>query len=112
LDENNQYNTLHFRVIVGTNPKLAINHVNEFLPDAKLLEDREHIDTTTEIIKLPPFRVSESLMNYLRSVLQSNYNGPDSDYIMISSPRLIDYELIVLDFAIDLLTHYGKQCLY
>ena len=69
LDETNQYNTLHFRVIVGTNPKLAINHVNEFLPDEKIMEDKENLDTQTEIIKLPPFRVSETLMNYLRSVL-------------------------------------------
>lgn len=99
-------------MIVGTNPKLAINHVNEFLPDSKILEDREHIETTTEIIKLPPFRVSDSLMSYLRSVLETNYNGPDSEYIMISSPRLIDYEIIVLDFAIDLLNHYGKETLY
>jgi len=112
LDESNQYNTLHFRVIIGTNPKLAINHVTEFLPDSKILEDREHIETTTEVIKLPPFRVSDSLMSYLRSVLQSNYNGPDSDFIMISSPRLIEYEIIVLDFAIDLLNHFGKETLY
>ena len=97
---------------MGTNPKLAINHVTEFLPDAKTLEDREHLETTTEVIKLPPFRVSDSLMSYLRSVLQTNYNGTDSEYIMISSPRLMEYEIIVLDFAIDLLNHYGKETLY
>jgi len=31
---------------------------------------------------------------------------------MISSPRLIEYEIIVLDFAIDLLNHFGKETLY
>jgi hypothetical protein len=112
LDEHNQYNTLHLRVIIGTNPKLAINHVSEFIPDQKTIEDRDNINTTTEIIRLSPFRVSDSLLNYLRSVLQSNYNGADSEFIMISSPRVIEYELLVLDFGIDLLQHYGKETLY
>jgi len=31
---------------------------------------------------------------------------------MISSPRLLDYELMVLDFAISLLEHYGKTELF
>ena len=109
LDEQNKYNTLHLRVIIGTNPKIAINHVSELIPDLKTIEDRDNVNTTTEVIRLAPFRVSESIMNYLRSVLQSNYNGPDSEFIMISSPRIIEYELIVLDFAIDLLEHYGKE---
>jgi hypothetical protein len=33
LDESNPYNTLHFRVIIGTHPKQAINHVTELMPD-------------------------------------------------------------------------------
>jgi len=28
---------------------------------------------------------------------------------MVSSPRIIDYELIVIDFALDLLEAYGKK---
>ena len=39
LDETNAYNSLQMRVIVGTNPKVAINHVSELFPDAKMLED-------------------------------------------------------------------------
>ena len=31
---------------------------------------------------------------------------------MISSPRLIEYELMILDFAIDLLEFYGKEELF
>lgn len=111
LDESNQYNTMHFRVTLATNPKQAINHVSELLPDQKTLEDRDNVDTTTEKVKLSPYRVSESLMNYLRSVLQQNYTGADQEYLMISSPRLIEYELMILDFAIDLLEYYGKEVL-
>lgn len=31
---------------------------------------------------------------------------------MISSPRVLDYELIIIDFAIDLLESFGKQELF
>lgn len=52
------------------------------------------------------------MFNYLRSVLQNNYNGSDSEYIMVSSPRIIEYELLVIEFALDLLEHYGKTELF
>jgi hypothetical protein len=112
LDESNQYNTLHFRVTLATNPKQAINHVSELFPDQKTLADRDNVETTTEKVKLAPFRVSESLMNYLRSVLQQNYTGADQEYLMISSPRLIEYEILVVEFAIDLLEYYGREVLF
>ena len=44
--------------------------------------------------------------------MQSNYNGPDSDFIMVSSPRLIDFEILILDFALDLIEYYGKSHLF
>ena len=69
-DSVNQYNTLHFRVTLSTNPKQAINHVSELFPDQKTLEDRENIETTTEKVKLAAHRISDSFFNYLRSVLQ------------------------------------------
>jgi hypothetical protein len=31
---------------------------------------------------------------------------------MISSPRLIEYELMIVDWAIDLLEYYGKESLF
>ena len=31
---------------------------------------------------------------------------------MISSPRLIEYELMIVDWAIDMLEYYGKQELF
>ena len=69
MDEANQYNTMHFRVVLGTNPKAAINHVSELFPNQKIVEDRDNIETTTEKVKLAPFRLSDSFFNYLRSVL-------------------------------------------
>ena len=72
LDDCNQYNTMHLRVTLGTNPKLAITHASELFPDQKVLEDKDNLETTTEILKLAGFRPSDSLMNYLRSVLQNN----------------------------------------
>lgn len=99
-------------MIIGTNPKAQIGQVAELFPDAKVLGDKENLETTTEKMKLAPFRPSDSMMNYLRSVLQNNYTGVDTEYIMISSPRLVEYELMVLDFAISLLEYYGKTELF
>ena len=57
-------------------------------------------------------RVSYSFLNYLRTVLVPNYKEtglPDADQIMISCPRLIAYELLVIDFAIRLLEYAYKE---
>ena len=112
MNDANQYNTLHFRVTLSTNPKQAINHVSELFPDQKTLDDRDNIETTTEKVKLAAFRISDSYFNYLRSVLQQNYTGPDQEYLMISSPRLIEYELMIVEWAIDMLEYFGKQELF
>ena len=41
--------------------------------------------------------------------MQNNYQGGDSEYLMISSPRIIDYELMIIDYALDLLEAFGKR---
>ena len=51
------------------------------------------------------------MFNYLRSVLLPNYKETgllDIKEIMISCPRLIAYELLVVDFAINLLEYIYK----
>lgn len=103
LDDINSYDELQFRVILGVNPKGTISLAQELFPTDKILEDEENLDYTTEILKFQMNRVSPSMMAYLRSVLLNNYTGADSELIMVSSPRVIEYELIVLEFAIDLL---------
>jgi len=52
------------------------------------------------------------MMNYLRSVLQNNYSGSDQEYLMISSPRVIEFELLVIDWALDMLDRLGKEELF
>ncbi len=52
------------------------------------------------------------MFSYLRSVLQNNFNSPDSSYIMVSSPRVIEFEKLVVDFALDMLEHHGKTELF
>ncbi len=50
-------------------------------------------------------------MSYLRSVLmESNYEADDKKYLMVSSPRVIDFELMALKFGVELLQEYGKTC--
>lgn len=108
----NKYNNFRFRVIIGTSPVEAVKSPADLLPTAKMLEDRENIDITTEVLTLRQQRLSFEMLNYLRSVLVPNYKEtglPDADQIMIVFPRLIAYELLVVDFAIRLLEHILKE---
>lgn len=53
-------------------------------------------------------RLCTDFLNYLRSVLTPNYKEAGYDDfrdIMISCPRLVPYELMVIDFAVGLLEH-------
>ena len=78
------------------------------LPDEKMLKD-ENMEITTELLRISPLNVSEDLLAYLRSVLMmKNYEGEDKSLIMVSSPRIIDFELLVLDFAIYLLIEHAR----
>ena len=67
---------------------------------------------TTEEITISHERLCFPLLNYLRSVLTPNYKEtglPDADQIMISCPRIIPYELLVIDFALKLLEQILKD---
>ena len=49
-------------------------------------------------------RLNDDFLAYLRSVLmQNNYEGDHKDFIMVSAPRLIEFELMVLDYAIKII---------
>jgi len=57
------------------------------------------------MVKVKANRVSEGFLSYLRSVLMmKNFESEDKKYLNVSSPVLIDFELIVVDFAVELLT--------
>lgn len=94
-----------FRTIIGTSPEQAIEKPEELLPTQKILDDPDNIDLTTELHKIQPYRLSNELMAYLRSVLTNNFTSPEAKYVMISCPRVLSYEKLVFDWAIKLLTH-------
>lgn len=102
-------------MVLGTTPDGEIEDVAELLPDEKVIEDWEHIETTTETIALKSHRLCMPLLDYLRSVFTNQYKeggGPDFEYLMVSCPRVIAFELYVVDKAIKLLKHIGQKELF
>lgn len=79
------------------------------LPDQKTLDDMENIDTTTELLRVKSYRISEGLLAYLRSVLINNYEGEDKDVLMVSCPRSFEFEIFILEFAVKLLEEFAKS---
>ena len=110
LDHTNVYANLRLRVILSTNPKQKIETAKSLFPDQKTLDDRENLDELTELLKIKLNRVSPGILQYLRSVLmEQNYDKEDKKYIMVSTPRVIEFEILVVKFAINLLEEYAKQ---
>jgi len=109
LDETNLFTALEFRVILGHNPKEQIKNAASLLPDEKILQDEENLELATEMVKVKANRVSEGFLSYLRSALMmKNFESEDKKYLNVSSPVLIDFELIVVDFAVELLTQWAN----
>lgn len=52
------------------------------------------------------------MLNYLRSVLLNNF-VEDEDYklVHVSTPRVVRFEIMIIDFALTLLESYGKTIL-
>ena len=101
--------------MLATAPDGEIEDVAELLPTEKVIEDWEHIDTTTEKIVLQSHRLCTYLLDYLRSVMSGHYkenDGPDSEYLMVTCPRVIPFELLILDWAIKLLNKVGEAELF
>lgn len=98
---------------MGTAPEGNIENPEDLLPTEKLLLDLENLGTTTELLTLKPMKLSSDLMNYLRSVLMNNFDQ-DEDFkqVLVSSPRVVRYEIIVIDFALKLLDTYAKKILF
>lgn len=106
--KENKFDALKVRVVVGTAPEGKIENPSDLLPTQKLLEDTEHLSTTTELLVVKSFKLSSDLMNYLRSVLMNNFEGElEHKHILVSTPRVLKYELMVVDFALNLLETYA-----
>lgn len=39
----------------------------------------------------------------------NNYNGPDKQYILVTTPRVVEFEQLVVSFGIELLMQFAKQ---
>jgi hypothetical protein len=103
------FTALEIRLTLGTNPKEKILSAKSLFPDAKILEDEENLDYATEIVKVKATRVSEGFLAYLRSVLMlNNFEGEDKKFINVSSPVVIDFEMTVIDFAVNILTEWAN----
>ena len=101
--------------MIGVSPTGEIDDIQELIPPKEVLEDAENIDKLTEEIALSPFRVSDALFEYMRSTMTSHYQetgGLDSEYLMISCPRVLAFEQLVVDWAIKLLEKIGKEELF
>jgi len=103
LDEKNIFAQIELRVKIGINPKEKVKSADVFYPDEKTLEDVENLETSTLLMRIKGEVISEGLLAYLREHLQNNFEGEDKKYIMATSPRVIEYELMVIDFALELL---------
>jgi len=110
LDDTNRQACITLRVVIGTNPKEKISSAPKLLPDQKILEDTENLDAQTEVLQVTCHPLSTPFLSYLRSVLmQNNYTGPGKDKLMVSCPKVVEFEVMVLQWAIDLLTLYGEE---
>jgi len=86
--------------VLGTSPDGDIEDITELLPDEKILEDVENIETQTEVMVIRSHRVPNELLEYLRSVMGNHYreiDGSDSVYIMISCPRVLPFERYIVE---------------
>jgi len=110
LSDENPYASVEFRIIISTNPKETLASARQLLPDEKTLQDYENIDDVTELVQVKANTLSDELMAYLRSVLMTcNYDGPGKRDIMVSSPSVVNFELVVMKYAIELLEQFKKR---
>jgi len=104
-------------VVIGVSPSGEIEDVSELLPTESMYTDENYlnIDHLTETISVQNYRISEQLFEYLRSTLSGHYAeliGTDSEYLMVTCPRVIAFEEMVIEWAIKLLQKVGKDELF
>lgn len=110
LDYRNTWSSFAFRVVVSTSPKESIRSPAELLPTPEMIEDKEKMQMNTEVMKVYSNTMSESFLAYLRSILMiNNYDGEDKDKLMVSCPRVPEFEFLVLDFAIELMEIFADK---
>ena len=113
-DENN-YSSWKVRVLIGVNPIGEIEDISEFIPTQAILDDYENLDKVTDLINVKRYRLCEQLLEYMRHTMSYHYSelgGLDPEYLMISCPRVIDFEKLIVDWAIKLLLKISQEELF
>ena len=113
----NPFSAWKFRVNVGVSPTGEIEEIDELLPTESMYteENYPNIDNVTETIALHSHRISEKFFEYMRSTMTYHYqelSGQDSEYLMISCPRVIPFEELIIDWAIKLMDKVAKDELF
>ena len=39
----------------------------------------------------------------------NNYNGPDKQYILVTTPRVVEFEQLIVSFGIEMLMQFAKN---
>ena len=85
------------------------------IPTKEVQDDKENIDKLTELIAVQSHRISEPFLEYLRTTMTNHYqeiDGQDSQYLMISSPRVLKFEMLILEWGLKVLKKISKDELY
>lgn len=99
--DENPFSAWKFRVSIGVSPTGEIEDIEELLPTESMYseENYQNIDNVTEMISVQSHRISEQFFEYLRQTMTSHYielEGEDPQYLMISCPRVIAFEELVI----------------
>ena len=95
--DKNKYNSLSFRVWVNFDWKKRAEAGPDFVqPD----DDDAKI---SKIIRLKQNKLNEDIFAYLRANLLNSYTGHNTQYLLISSPVDVNFEMLVVACAINLL---------
>ena len=94
--------------MVSSNPKEKVEPA-QLLPTKVVLEDEKEKELQTDIVYLKANRPHSSFMEFLRQVYLVSYTGKDKASILISAPRSLEFEKIVLGAAVEMLTGFCRS---
>mmetsp|Transcript_6064 Transcript_6064/g.5480 ORF Transcript_6064/g.5480 Transcript_6064/m.5480 type:complete len:225 (+) Transcript_6064:1436-2110(+) len=101
---HNKYNSLSFRVWINFNWQ---KEKDKILDEGKQIMSEEDMakddDKISKIIRLKKVRVNEEIFAYLRANLLNTYKGKNLSFLLISSPVDVEFELLVVACAINLM---------
>lgn len=109
---NNKYNSLSFKVWINFDwqkeqlkdeAKAKAKEEGKSLPQDDTNEDRDYDNRVSKVIRLKRNRINEEIFAYIRANLLNTYKGKNLEYLLVSSPVDIEFELLVVACTINLL---------